>query len=69
MTDVTPHDVEVKELYEKISVEIPGGNGLRAMSLEGFQVAIDKMMNKAYAYGTQQAFSSVEDVVDRVFKR
>lgn len=69
MTDLQSHDQEVKELFEKLSVEIPGVNGLRAMNLEAFKLGIDKMMNKAFYYGSQQTFQTAEDVIDRVFNR
>lgn len=69
MLDFTPHDQEVKELFEKVTVEIPEGGGLRAITLEGFKIAIDQMMNKAFYYGGQQTLKVAEDVIDQVFNR
>lgn len=63
------HETEVKELFEKVSVAIPGIEDARAISLEGFKVAIDNMMNKAFYYGSQQTLQSAEDVIDRVFNQ
>jgi hypothetical protein len=69
MLDTVNHDVEVKELFDKVTVEIPGGNGLRAINLEGFKVAIDRMMMKGFFHGGQQVLSSAEDVIERVFNK
>lgn len=68
MVGLQPHDQEVRELFEKVSVAIPE-TGMRAMNLEGFKVAVDIMMNKAFFYGSQQTLQSAEDVIDRVFNR
>ena len=63
------HDIEVKELFEKVSVEIPGMGDARAINLAGFKIAIDTMMNKAFYYGSQQTLKTAEDIVDKVFNR
>lgn len=69
METIPSHDVEVKELFEKLSVEIPGTSGLRAMNLEAFKVGVDKMMNKAFFYGGQHTLQSAEEIIDKVFNR
>lgn len=69
MLETVPHNVEVKELFEKVTVAIPGGKGLRAINLEGFKIAIDQMMNKAFYHGQQQTLDTAEDVINRVFKQ
>lgn len=63
------HEVEVKELFENISVEIPGTSGLRAMNLEAFKIGVDSMMNKAFFFGSQQTLQTAEDIIDQVFNR
>lgn len=60
------HDEEVKELFEKVTANIPGTT-MRAISLEGFTIAIDQMMNKAFYYGAQHSMGTVQDIMDRVF--
>lgn len=62
------HEQEVKELFKKLTVEI-SGTSLRAISYDGFKIAIDQMMNKAYYMGTQQGFDTVEAVLGKVFNR
>ena len=69
MLDFTTHEQEVKELFEKVTVEIPQGGGLRAINLEGFKLAIDQMMNKAFYFGGQQTLRVAEDVIDQVFNK
>lgn len=69
MTDFTTHEQEVKELFEKVTVEIPNSGGLRAINLEGFKIAVDQMMNKAFFFGSQDTLKSAEDVIERVFNR
>lgn len=68
MIDIATHEQEVTELFEKLTVEIPGGQGLRAINRESFKLAIDQMMNKAFYYGGKQVLQSTEDILDRVFK-
>lgn len=67
MLDFTTHDQEVKELFEKLTVEMPGTSGLRVINLEAFKIAIDQMMNKAFYYGGKQVLQSTEEIMDRVF--
>jgi hypothetical protein len=62
-------DVEVEELFEKVTVEIPGTDGLRAINLKSFKLAIDKMMNQAFYQGAKNSMESVEDIIERVFNR
>lgn len=69
MVDFTTHEQEVKELFEKLSVEIPGTGGLRAMNLEAFKMGVDQMMNKAYFHGSRETLQTAEDIIDRVFNR
>lgn len=65
---MTPHEQEVQELYEKLTVEIPGIKAGRAISLDSFQHAIDLMMNKAYKYGQFEGFQKAEGIVHQVFE-
>ena len=66
-TLMTPHEQEVQELYEKLTVEIPGVTSGRAIGLESFKAAIEIMMNKAYVYGQAEGFHEVEGMMNRVF--
>jgi hypothetical protein len=61
------HEAEVISLFEQVTVEIPNSGGLRAISLEGFKIAINQMMNKAFYHGQIQAISTAESIMDRVF--
>lgn len=69
MLDTHTPDVELKELFERLSVEIPGTNGLRAMNLEAFELGVHKMMNKAFVEGGQHSLKTAEDIIDRVFNK
>lgn len=70
MYTIIDNDTEIKELFEKVSVAIPGmSSETRAINLAGFKVAIDTMMNKAFYYGSQQTLKSAEEVIDKVFNR
>jgi hypothetical protein len=69
MLDFTTHEQEVKELFEKLSVEIPGTSGLRAINLEAFKMGVEQMMNKAYFFGSKQTLQTAEDIIDRVFNK
>ena len=69
MLDTVEHDAEIKELFDKITAEIPGGNGLRAINLEGFKIAADRMIIKGIYYGTQHVLNSTNDTIDRVFNK
>jgi hypothetical protein len=69
MLETINYDVEVKELFDKVTVEIPGGEGLRAINLEGFKIAVDRMMMKGFVRGGQEVLSSAEDVINRVFNK
>lgn len=60
------HDQDVKELFEKVTAKIPGTE-LRAINLDGFKVAIDQMMNKAFYYGAQHSMGTVQDIMEKVF--
>lgn len=66
---MTPHQDEIKELFEQVTVPLPGSQDLRVIKLNGFTEAIEQMMNKAYYMGCQQTMESAETIVDRVFKR
>lgn len=66
---MTSHEQEVRELYEKYSVEIPGITAGRAISFEGFKLAIDMMMDKAYNYGKAEGLHAAEDIVDQAFSK
>lgn len=59
---------DVKELFESMSVQIPDLPDLRAMSFETFKIAVDKMMNEAFYSGVQHGMSTVENIMDSVFK-
>jgi hypothetical protein len=61
------HDVEVKELFEKLTVEIPGLTDTKAISLEAFKIGIDIMMNKAFYYGAQNSMNTVSEIMDLTF--
>lgn len=63
------HDVEIIEIFHQISAEIPRSGGLRAISEEGFVVAVNAMMNKAYYYGQLNGFKEAEAVVDIVLSK
>jgi hypothetical protein len=63
------HDQEVKDLFEKVTVVIPNSGGLRAISLTGFQVAIELMMNKAFYQGARNSIVTVEDMMDKIYNR
>lgn len=65
----TPHDTDVIELFEKVTVALPGSTDLRVIKLEGFAQAIEQMMNKAYYMGCQQSLNSAETIIERVFNR
>lgn len=65
---MTPHEQEVQELYEKLTVEIPGITAGRAISLESFKTAIDLMMDKAYKHGQLEGFQRAEGIVHQVFE-
>lgn len=60
---------EIKELFENLSVEVPGTNGLRAMNLEAFKLGIHKMMNKAFVEGSQHSLKTAEDIINTVFNK
>lgn len=63
---MSPHDVEVEELFNQVTVPIPNLENTRAINLESFKMAIDMMMNKAYHFGEMAGFSQAESVVHRV---
>lgn len=65
---MTPHEQEIQELYEQLTVEIPGITTGRAISLEIFKTAIDFMMVKAYKRGQLEGFQNAESIVDQVFE-
>jgi hypothetical protein len=69
MIETATHEQEVKELFEKLSVEMPGMQGLRAMSVESFKIAVDVMMNKAFVDGSTTALHTAEDIIYKVFNR
>lgn len=69
MSVATPHEQEVKELFEKASVELPGSTELRVMSLDSFKTAINRMMNEAYYYGQMEGLRTAEGIVDGTFKK
>lgn len=69
MYQLDNHDVEIKTLFEKLSVEIPGTTGLRAMNLSAFELGVNSMMNKAFIEGSQQTLETAENVIDEVFNR
>lgn len=60
------HDQEVKELFERVTVKIPGTD-MYAINLEGFKIAIDQMMNKAFYYGGKNTIETVEDIMDKIY--
>lgn len=63
------HEAEVKELFEKSTVAIPGAGQIRAINLETFTHAIDQMMQKAYYYGRMEAMNTAEQIIDQAFRR
>jgi hypothetical protein len=69
MEAVQDHETEVKELFDKLTAPIPGSNGLRAINLEGFTVAISVMMNKAFYHGQMDAVEATESLFEKVFIR
>jgi hypothetical protein len=60
---------EIKELFEKLSVEVPGTNGLRAMNLAAFKLGVDKMMNQAFIEGSQNSLRTAQDIINQVFNK
>jgi hypothetical protein len=67
MIETATHEQEVKELFEKLSVEVPGMQGLRAMNIESFKLAVDVMMNKAFVDGSTTALHTAEHIINKVF--
>jgi|688.fasta_scaffold1914896_1 hypothetical protein len=63
------NEEEIRELFEKLSVEVPGTNGLRAMNLQAFKLGVDKMMNQAFVEGSQNSLKTAEDIINRVFNK
>lgn len=68
MVDTIEHEIEVKELFENLTVEIPGGNGLRAINLECFKMAANNMLIKGIYHGGQNVLKTTQDVIEKVFK-
>lgn len=66
---MTPHQEEIKELFEQVTVPLPGSQDLRVIKLDGFTEAIEQMMNKAYYIGCQKTMESAETIVERAFNR
>ncbi len=67
MQAVQDHETEVKDLFDKLTAPIPGSNGPRAITLEGFTVAISVMMNKAFFQGQMEAVETTESLFSKVF--
>lgn len=69
MIEVITPEQEIKELFEKISVEIPGTQGLRALNLEAFKLGVNQMMNKAFVEGSNNALSTASAIINQVFNQ
>lgn len=69
MEAVQNHETEVKELFDKLTAPIPGSNGPRAITLEGFTAAISVMMNKAFFQGQMDAVETTESLFRKVFSK
>jgi hypothetical protein len=69
MIEPISHEQEVIQLFKESTVEIPGIENVRAITLESFKIAIDRMMDQAYYYGINTAFSKAEGMVDDIINR
>lgn len=66
---MTLHEQDVKDLFEQVTVALPGSNNLRVIKLDGFLEAIEQMMNKAYYIGCHESISSAETIIEKVFNQ
>lgn len=62
------HDTEVKELFDSLTVELPGEQNLRVINYAAFKLAIEKMMDKAYYMGSKHSYDTVETVLGSFLK-
>ena len=69
MIETATHEQDIKNLFERISVEIPGTQGLRALNLEAFKLGVDQMMNIAFVEGSTEALYTASDIINRVFNK
>lgn len=65
--EIIDHETEVKELFYKLTVELPGSKDLRVITLGSFKLAIDQMMNKAFYHGQLDATQRATSIVKEVF--
>jgi len=66
---MTLHEQDVKDLFEQVTVALPGSDDLRIIKLNGFSQAIEQMMNRAYYMGCQESIASAETIIEKVFNR
>ena len=63
------HEQEVIELFDKVTAELPGKNQFRVITLDGFKIAIEQMMNKAFYHGQMNAIEATQSAFEEVFRR
>ena len=59
---------EMTDLYNEMTVELPGSNTLRVLTLGAFAEAIKLVERKAYAEGHNEGVKFMGDIVDLGFK-
>jgi hypothetical protein len=65
------HEQELEELFLGTTVSLSpdlDGQQIRAISFDGFKLAVDKMMEKAFFYGENAGMKRAEQIADEVFK-
>lgn len=64
---MSQHEQELLELFNKVTVPVPGSTEIHAINLDGFKRAIDWAMEKAYLLGQQEGLNKASAIVSETF--
>ena len=65
---MTPQEQEFRELFDSITVQVPGSTTIHAISFDGFKVIAERLLQLGYQRGfsraTEIAHSTIEEVLN-----
>lgn len=64
---MTQHEQDVKELFDKVTVPVPGSDKLHAITFESFTTAVEWIMTKGYYLGQQEGLNKASAIVQETF--
>lgn len=63
---MTPQEQEFRELFDSVTVQVPGSTTIHAISFDGFKVIAERLLQLGYHRGFEKATTIAHETVSEV---